>query len=316
MPDEPRQQPQASAPGTQYWLELSTRAEAETVEAIAEIFRQWGQGVAIEEPIVADPDETYYVDYTQPVRITTYLPLNEQAEEQRQRLEEALHWLGRLRPIEPLTVRQIAEADWENAWKRYFFVRHVGKRLVIVPSWRKYQPKAGEVVLDLDPGMAFGTGVHPTTRLCLHLLEQHLRPGARVLDLGTGSGILAIAAAKLGATSVRAIDVDATAARVAAENVGRNTVGALVSVAQGELADVDAAERFDLILANINLRVIRAVLPDLAARLAPGGVAILSGVLREHEPTLRAAIADAGLAIRQRRREGDWLAIAVLSAEY
>ena len=313
MPGE--QQPQSSTPGTQYWLELSTRAEAETVEAIAEIFQQWGQGVAIEEPIVADPDETYYVDYTQPVRITTYLPLDEQAEEQRQRLEEALHWLGRLRPVEPLTVRQIAEADWENAWKRYFFVRHVGKRLVIVPSWRKYQPKAGEVVLDLDPGMAFGTGVHPTTRLCLHLLEQHLRPGARVLDLGTGSGILAIAAAKLGAASVRAIDVDATAARVAAENVDRNAVGALVSVAQGELADVDAAERFDVILANINLRVIRAVLADLAGLLAPGGVAILSGVLREHEPTLRAVIADAGLAIRQRRREGDWLAIAVASAK-
>src|SRR5215211_795868 len=210
------------------WLELSTRAEAETVEAIAEIFQQFGQGVAIEEPVVASPDETYYVDYTQPVRITTYLPLNEQAEEQRQRLEEALHWLGRLRPIEPLTVRQLAEADWENAWKRYFFVRHVGKRIVIVPSWRQYQSKPGEVVLDLDPGMAFGTGVHPTTRLCLRLLEQHLTGAARVLDLGTGSGILAIAAAKLGASAVRAIEVDSTAVGVAAANVAHNAVEQVV----------------------------------------------------------------------------------------
>src|SRR5579875_1043167 len=273
-----------------HWLEISTRAEAETVEAIAEVFQQYGQGVAIEEPIVASPDETYYVDYTQPVKVATYVPLDERAEERRQRLEAALHWLGLLRPIEPLVVRELAETDWENAWKRYFFVRHVGKRIVIVPSWRQYQPKPGEIILDLDPGMAFGTGVHPTTRLCLHLVARSLAPGARVLDLGTGSGILAIAAAKLGAAHVRAVELEPVAARVAAENVARNGVAAVV---QGELARVAAAERFDLILANINLRVIRAVLPDLAARLAPGGRAVLSGVLREHEATLREVIADA-----------------------
>jgi ribosomal protein L11 methyltransferase len=275
--------PQHSALSTQHWLEISTRAEAETVEAIAEVFQQFGQGVAIEEPIVASPDETYYVDYTQPVKVSTYLPLDERAEERRQRLEEALHWLGLLRPIEPLTVRELAETDWENAWKRFFFVRHVGKRLVIVPSWRRYQPKPGEVVLDLDPG--------------------------------TGSGILAIAAAKLGAAHVRAVELEPVAARVAAENVARNDVGDVVQVEQGELTLVDAAERFGLILANINLRVIRAVLPDLAARLAPDGRAILSGVLREHEATLREIIADAGLRQTERRREGDWLAVVVMSDE-
>ncbi len=297
------------------WLELSTRAEAETVEAIAEIFHQWGQGVAIEEPVVAEPDETYHVDYTQPVRVATYLPVDERCEERRQRIEEALHWLGLLRPIEPLVVRQLAESDWENAWKRYFYVRHVGQRLVIVPSWRRYQPKPGEVILDLDPGMAFGTGVHPTTRLCLRLLERHLAPGARVLDLGTGSGILAIAAAKLGAASVQAIELDATAAKVATANVAQNAVAGTVWVEQGELGLVPPDARFDLILANINLRVIRAVLPALARHLAPGGVAILSGVLHEHEAALREIIAEAGLVIRERRRERDWLAIAVTSDE-
>jgi ribosomal protein L11 methyltransferase len=293
------------------WLELSTRAEAETVEAIAEIFHQWGQGVAIEEPVVAEPDETYHIDYTQPVRVATYLPVDERCEERRQRIEEALHWLGRLRPIEPLVVRKLAETDWENAWKKYFFVRHVGQRLVIVPSWRQYAPKPGEVVLDLDPGMAFGTGVHPTTRLCLRLLERHLAPAARVLDLGTGSGILAIAAAKLGASAVRAIEVDGTAVGVAAANVAHNAVEHVVRVEQGELSLVGRDERFDLVLANINLRVIRAVLPALAGHLAPGGLAILSGVLHEHEATLRQAIAEAGLRGRERRREKDWLAVAV-----
>jgi ribosomal protein L11 methyltransferase len=212
-------------------------------------------------------------------------------------------------------VRQLAESDWENAWKRYFFVRHVGQRLVIVPSWRRYQPKPGEVILDLDPGMAFGTGVHPTTRLCLRLLERHLAPGARVLDLGTGSGILAIAAAKLGAASVQAIELDATAARVATANVAQNAVDGAVRVEQGELGLVAPDERFELILANINLRVIRAVLPALARHLAPGGIAVLSGVLHEHEAALREIIAEAGLTIRERRRERDWLAIAVTSDE-
>jgi ribosomal protein L11 methyltransferase len=294
-----------------HWLELSTRAEAETVEAIAEIFQRWGHGVAIEEPVVSEPDESYRIDYTLPVKITTYLPLDARTEERRQLIEEGLHWLGRLRPIEPLETRRLAETDWENAWKRHFFVRHVGQRLVIVPSWRRYQPKAAEVILDLDPGMAFGTGVHPTTRLCLQLVERHLAPGASVLDLGTGSGILAIAAAKLGAARVLAVDIESTAVRVAQENVARNGVGAVVQVEEGELDRVPANARFDLILANINLRVIRQVLPDLAARLAPVGAAILSGVLREHEAALRAAVADAGLARREGRREGDWLALVV-----
>jgi ribosomal protein L11 methyltransferase len=306
-PDPPT--PQSRAPNPT-WLELSTRAEAESVEAIAEAFQRWGQGVVIEEPIVARSDETYEVDYTQPVKVTTYLPLDERAEERQGRLEQALHWLGRLRPVEPLTVRTLVEADWENAWKRHFFVRHVGARLVIVPSWRRYRPRPGEVVLDLDPGMAFGTGVHPTTRLCLTSLERYIQPGHDILDYGTGSGILAIAAAKLGASTVLALDVDATAVRVATENVARNEADGIARISQGDLNTTPGTPQFDLILANINLRVIRESLPGLAARLRPGGHVILSGVLREHAAVLREAVGAAGLVICLRRREGDWLALA------
>lgn len=296
------------------WLELSTRAEAETVEAIAEIFSQHGQGVAIEEPFLAYPDESYEIDAARPVRVTTYLPLDDAASARRERIEEALHWLGRLRGIEPLTVRELAEEDWANAWKKHFHVRHVGKRLVIVPSWRRYTPRPDEVILDLDPGMAFGTGVHPTTRLCLQLVERWTAPGMRVLDLGTGSGILAIAAAKLGAARVTARDIESTAARVAQENVERNGVADRIEVAQGTLDSVPTDERYDLILANINLRVLREVLAPLAARLAPGGAAILSGVLHEYEPALREVVAEAGLAWRERRRQQDWLAVVVAPA--
>jgi ribosomal protein L11 methyltransferase len=293
------------------WLELSTRAEAEAVEAIAEVFARWGQGVAIEEPVVNTPDDTYHPDASQPVRVATYLPLDEQAAERQQRIEQALYWLGRLRPIAPLTTRRLAEADWETAWKQYFHVQHVGQRLVIVPSWRRYRPRPGEVVLALDPGMAFGTGLHPTTRLCLRLLERYLQPGARVLDLGTGSGILAIAAAKLGARRVHAIDTDATAVRVAQENVARNGVDAWVTVQHGDATLLAPAEPYDLVLANINLRVIRTLLPDLPAHLTPAGLAILSGVLHEHAPALRAAIAAAGLCWRARRGARDRLAVVV-----
>src|SRR5579884_569386 len=293
------------------WLELSTRAEAEAVEAIAEVFARWGQGVAIEEPVVNTPDDTYHPDASQPVRVATYLPLDDQAAERQQRIEQALYWLGRLHPIAPLTTRRLAEADWASAWKQYFHVRHVGQRLVIVPSWRRYQPKPGEVVLALDPGMAFGTGLHPTTRLCLQLLERYLQPGARVLDLGTGSGILAIAAAKLGAQHVRALDTDTTAVRVAQENVSRNGVESRVVVHHGDATLLAPAEPFDLVLANINLRVICALLPGLPAHLASAGLAILSGVLHEHEPALRAASAAAGLRWRERRRARDWLAVVV-----
>src|SRR5579885_1428589 len=192
------------------WLELTVTAHREAVEALSELLSTHAPGgVAIEEPIaLLDDGQDYRIRPDEPVQVRAYLPVDGSQEDARQRLEEALWHLGQIGPnfIGQLTTRFVAEEDWANAWKEYFHVLHVGRRVVIKPSWRDYTPQPGEVVLELDPGMAFGTGLHPTTHMCLELLEQHVQPGMRVLDVGTGSGILALAAAKLGAASVLALD--------------------------------------------------------------------------------------------------------------
>src|SRR6266851_7073359 len=195
------------------WLELTTSAEAEAVESVSAVFAEFGQGVAIEQVVESSRDgDVVTLPADAPVLIKTYLPLRDPTTaERRAHIERGVWALGRLRQVGPLQVRILREADWANAWKEYFFVHRVGQRTVIVPSWRQgeYEARPDDVVLLLDPGMAFGTGLHPTTRLCLLAAESLVTPGMRVLDVGAGSGILSIAAARLGAARVEAVEIDA-----------------------------------------------------------------------------------------------------------
>ena len=280
---------------------------------MAELFGQHGQGVAIEEPIYSSADgEIVYVQADRPVLVKTYLPCDERAEERRQRLEEAVWHLGRLRRVEPLQVRQIDESDWAEAWKRHFFVHRVGQRLVIVPSWRRHRRLPGDVVLRLDPGMAFGTGLHPTTRLCLRALEARIKGGERVLDVGTGSGILAIAAAGLGAKRVLGLEIEPVAVRVAEENVRRNRQRGAIKVRLGSLPLGDSAPGpFDLIVANITFRVLSELEGELARALAPGGQALLSGVLEQDAPALLERLSGAGWRLLEQQNEAEWTLLAV-----
>jgi ribosomal protein L11 methyltransferase len=222
-------------------------------------------------------------------------------------------------------VRRIAEEDWANAWKAFFPVLHVGDRTVVVPPWRRYRRPTGgtgadEIIVRLDPGLAFGTGTHPTTRLCLQAVEALITSGQRVLDVGTGSGILAIAAARLGADVV-ALDVDPLAVTAARANVRRNRVArrvrvsegspdALFSTAEGEPSTKSAAS-FDVILANITARVNAALAPFLAPRLAPAGRLVASGILAESAELVVAAYAQLGLEVAARAQEGDWVALTL-----
>ena len=220
------------------WLELFVEVDNEAVEAVSELLARYGYngGVVVEPawtPGGEGPEFSY--DATRPAVLRTYLPLDAQAEDVRQRIEQALWHLGQMRPIGKLQTRTLEEEDWANAWKQHYRVLRVGERTVVVPSWLQHEAQPGDVVLHLDPGMAFGTGLHPTTQLCLRLLERYVQPGQRVLDIGTGSGILAIAAAKLGAGPVLALDNDPVAVTVAAENIERNGVGATVQAAEGSL---------------------------------------------------------------------------------
>ncbi len=298
------------------WLELATLVEPEAVESVSEAFSRWGQGVAIEQPVVssADGDEVS-LPADAPVVVKTYLPLADaDTPRRREQLGRAVWALGQLRAVGALSERTLRETDWADAWKRYFFVHRATERTVIVPSWRQeeYQPRPGDVVLLLDPGMAFGTGLHPTTRLCLRALEEVVRPGDRVLDVGAGSGILAIAAARLGAAHVDAVELDPVAASVCRENVARNGLAATVSTRAGTLAAGSAdGLPYDVAVANISIRVLLELYPTLASSLRPGGLAILSGVLAERAGELLAALAGAGWRHERTAQEADWVALSV-----
>ncbi len=291
------------------WLDLSCRVDHEAAEPVGELFARHGRGVALEE-VGASEDEELERGATC-LTVRTYLSLDEATAEKQRAIELGLYLLGRLRPgaVGPLAVRHLAEEDWAEAWKNHFHVHRVGRRVVVKPTWRQYAPQRDDIVIELDPGMAFGTGLHPTTRLCIQALEDTVQQGARVLDLGTGSGILALAAARLGAGTVLALDVDPVAVRIARENVAANGLGELIRVEQGGSPPSPSSGPFDLIVANIIARVIAELAQPLAAALRRGGILIASGILVEREPAVTAALAAAGLAVDERRRDGDWLAL-------
>jgi ribosomal protein L11 methyltransferase len=299
---------------TDAWLELSVAVEPEAVESVSAAFAEHGQGVALEQAVESSRDgDIVYLPPDAPVLVKTYLPLADpDVEHRRAQIEKAVWAFSQLRQVGELRVRTIHEADWATAWKDYFFVHRVGGRTVIVPSWREaeYQPREHDVVLLLDPGMAFGTGLHPTTRLCLRAAEELVEPGQRVLDVGAGSGILSIAAARLGASFVEAVEVEPVAAAVCLQNVQRNGVVDVVSVQQGTL-ETPIGEPFDLILANITIRTLLDLHPLLAAHLKPGGRAVLSGVLAERADELLAVLREHGWRHERTDQEQDWVLMLV-----
>ena len=209
--------------------------------------------------------------------------------------------------------REVAEEDWAESWKEHFHVERFGERVVVVPSWRAYEPLPGDVVLTLDPGMAFGTGQHETTRMCLEQLELAVRPGMRVLDVGCGSGILSIAAAKLGAREVLAVDVGADCVRVTEENARANRVDGIVRAKRGSLGEAwpfeTPAAGFDVVVANIIARVIVELALSLAGALAARGRLIVSGVIGERERDVASALKAARMRIAGVRAVGEWRCI-------
>lgn len=295
------------------WLELSVDVDPEAVESISELLSQYGynRGVVIDQPIIPGEDgPEYSYDTQRPVTLRTYLPNDEHAEGLVARIEQALWHLGRMRPVSTLRRQTLEEQDWANAWKRYYTIQQLGEHTVIVPSWLEYAPRPDDIVIRLDPGMAFGTGLHPTTRLCLTLLERYVEPGQQVLDLGCGSGILSIAAAHLGAANVLALDTDPIAIEATVTNASHNAVSDHIHAAVGSLGyDQTGGQQHDLIVANILARVLAGLAPDMAMALKPEALLISSGIIAEREDEVALAYAAAGLERIERRQEGDWVAL-------
>lgn len=292
------------------WLELSVRAHQEAAETVAALLHKWGEGgVAIfqdheQETVDHDP---------RPVgawlTLTTYVPDSAAMVARRDGLERDLWHLHAFHGdlVGELTTQWVAEEDWANAWKQFYTVLHVGERLVIKPRWQDYDPAPGEIVIALDPGMAFGTGTHPTTQLCLEALEKLPVAGKSVLDVGTGSGILAIAAALLGAARVDALDTDPVAVSAARDNVAQAGLASAITVKEGSLPLSDPAPAYDVVLANITAQTLITLAPHLRAVIAPRGRLLACGIIDAKAHEVLIAFDAEGLALLNRREAGDWV---------
>jgi ribosomal protein L11 methyltransferase len=280
------------------WAEMTVVCAPESVDAVSYAFLEAGCGGVV-------------LKGQNPTTVQGSLPVSDDLSGKLEALRAHLERLPEfgLPPLQDgLLLRTVEDEDWANAWRQYFKPMKVGKRLVIKPSWETYIPTVEEQILELDPGMAFGTGGHPTTRLCLEALEETVTPGSTVADIGTGSGILAIAAAKLGAATVYATDIDALPRKIARENVARNALEARVHVLEMEPFATQAQD-CDLVVANIVANTIIELAPSIPPRLKPGGLFLASGIVEEHHDVVRDALAAVGLALQETRREDIWVCL-------
>ncbi len=302
-----------------YWLEVSVLTDGEGAEAVADVLRPfaYNDGVVLEQ--LGDENNPAHDALETAVTVKIYIPEAEDTPKLRQRLEEILYHMGRLYPIPPPTFRKLEDEDWANAWKAHYHPFRIGKKVWIQPSWIEKGEVADDgdfaqlddVVLMLDPGMAFGTGLHPTTQMCLQALEVVVQSGDSVLDVGTGSGILSIAAAKLGAGQVRAFDTDALAVQATKDNAAQNGIVSM-HIHQGVLADVPLTT-WDIVVVNILAHVIVPMLDNdrLLEYVAPTGKLILSGIIEEQFGEVETAVARAGGHIIEKIQVRDWVCLIV-----
>ncbi|MEK4284653.1 MULTISPECIES: 50S ribosomal protein L11 methyltransferase [Ureibacillus] len=305
------------------WTELSVLTTTEAVEAVSNIFHEAGaSGVVIEESSELSKNrenqygEIYELnpdDYpAQGVIVKAYLPASSFLAET---IEEIKLAIANLKNFDInvgeniLTTCEVHEEDWATAWKQYYHPIKVSERFTIVPTWEDYQPKnSDEIIIELDPGMAFGTGTHPTTVMCLQALEKTVKAGDVVIDVGTGSGVLSIASALLGANKVHALDLDPVAVKSAQENVQLNHVEKIVEVEQGNLLEKVQTEA-DVVVANILAEVIMTFTDDAYSIIKPGGFFITSGIIGAKKEVVKSALEKSGFIIEEVLMLEDWVSI-------
>lgn len=299
------------------WLELTVRADVEAVEAVSEILGRVAAGTIVQPArLIRDPDDELAAreDPAAGYAVIAHIADEPGAAATVEATERALWHLQAfgLRHVGELTVRPVADDDWAEAWREQFVAQRIG-RVVVVPSWSVEPVAADEVPVILDPGMAFGTGLHPTTRGCLELL-QHLQPmPERVLDVGCGSGILAIAALRLGAGHAVGLDTDPVAIAATVANAERNGLADRMEATVGTLP-ADAPEQFPLVLANLVAAILVQLAPRLAAHLAPGGTLLASGIIEPKADAVVAAMRTVGLEPASRSDDGEWVTLRMVHA--
>lgn len=305
------------------WTELSILTTNEAVEAVSNIFHEAGaSGVVIEDSTELGKEranqfgEIYALnpnDFPENgVVVKAYLPatsfLVETVEEIKLAIENLINFdinIGE----NILTTCEVNEDDWATAWKQYYHPVKISERFTIVPTWEEYTPvSTDELIIELDPGMAFGTGTHPTTVMCLQALEKVVRKGDSVIDVGTGSGVLSIAAAMLGAKKVHALDLDEVAVRSARENIELNKVQQIVEVYQGNLLDT-VNDQADVVVANILAEVIMTFTDDAFSIVKPGGMFVTSGIIGAKKDAVKQSLENSGFLIEEVLMMEDWVSI-------
>jgi len=304
------------------WLEVSMTVNGELAEAVADVLARFApNGVTTEQGVnyVSDEDEGTPVG---PITVRAYLPADERLEETRQKLAEALFYLGMIQPLPVPVFTPLADQNWMEAWKERYQPIPIGKKLIIVPAWLD-SPDLARLSIKIDPGMAFGTGTHPSTQLCLELIEKNFerlsstgRQALAMIDVGCGSGILSIGALKLGASVALGVDIDEASVKASRENADANAIpperfaiglGSVTEIREGRFQLRQAPLVLVNILAPVIIRLFGMGLADL---VAPGGVLILAGILAEQAGSVRSAAEALGLIFVENRRMGDWVALS------
>ena len=320
-------------------LEISVECDSEAAEAVSELFNRYNGGGYASDSEIGEAtgggaviEITGIDDFGQPIAgeyrvvVKTYLKPGDKGKEIRRKIEEGLWHLQQIYPIPEPELRTVREEDWAHAWKKHYKPMRVGRRIILKPTWEEFTPEPDDIVIELDPGMAFGTGLHPSTRLCIAALEDLVQAGDAVLDVGTGSGVLSIVAAKMGAGRVFATDIDPVAVDVAQENISINGLGApgeapRIEVVAGSVPTGETG-RFQIVVANILAEALARMLDGgygnvpLAEPLAPGGHMILAGIIDEKAELVVEAGERNGLTKTDERRESDWVALIMRKAPF
>lgn len=306
------------------WKEVSVLTEGICVEAVAGIFHSLGsKGVVIEDPQAARKyvnTETWSPRSVSPDFLEhEFIVVKAYFHEDKEVMKQFYTCLEAVKnnfdhPKLKVFIDEVKNEDWEQSWKKYYHAFKVGDRLIIKPSWEEYQPRDAEVIIEIDPGMAFGTGIHASTRFCLRFIDQYVKGGEYIVDAGCGSGILSIGAAKLGACSVFAMDVDAVAVKVARENVALNKLEHIIEVKEGDITEVLQDKKADMVLANITAEVVTKLIPEAAKTLPAGGYFFGSGIVDSRWPGVERQLTKNGFIIEQVLSDVDWVGVAARKA--